>query len=281
MVDIEDVSTIYMRTLLFNLSTMKYSSVLLLCFFIAASSYTANAQDKCLNFGIKAGIAYGTPIGPAEKGATGSPGLGPILGIYADYALASKWGLQTELYFVQKRSKFSSPVTDQVYSYPYNPISNPDTTVYVDTKFTGTVTGKFNNKYLEWPVMGYYQIGKSYRILAGPYLGYLLEAGNTGVANGIVGFGNLTVENEPFDEGINISEIDFGVVGALRYDTKFGINCELRVTTGLRSIYKPTYTLKEETVRNVYLQLTAGYRLHSLCAKPKTDKDLLGVERAN
>ena len=258
---------------------MKNATIIFICLLFFVSPFqVAEAQENCMNFGLKAGIAYGTPIGPAEKGATGSPGLGPILGIFMDYGFTSKWGFQTDVYYVQKRSKFSSPVTDQQYSYPYNPISNPDTTVFVDTKFTGTVTGEFNNRYIEWPVLGYYQIGENYRLMLGPYFSYLLEAGNTGVANGIVGFGNLSVEDEPFDESININEFDMGLIGAIRYDTKVGINCEFRISTGLLSVYKPSYQLREEAVRNVYLQLTAGYRLHSLCKRPDSEKDLLRNE---
>ena len=75
----------------------------------------------------------------------------------------------------------------------------------------------------------------------------------------MINFGMLPVENQAFDESQHLRTLDYGLVGGIRYRTDFGINCDLRLTSGMRSVFKDTYPLAEGVVRNIYLQLAAGY----------------------
>jgi len=79
-------------------------------------------------------------------------------------------------------------------------------------------------------------------------------------ATGKLGIGTIAVENQAFDESQHLQTLDYGLIGGIRYQTNFGINYELRMTTGMRSVFKNTYPLAEGVVRNIYLQLTAGYK---------------------
>ncbi len=226
------------------------------------------AQTK-FYYGLKAGVTYGTPIGPAEEGASGSPGIGPVLGAFGELQLSEKVGILSDISYVQKKAKFATPVTEKEYSYPYNPISQPDTTVYIETIFTGNVKGEFDNKYLEIPVLFQYHFSEQMSVLAGPYFSFLLSPGNIGSATGNVGFGNLPVENQEFDESEFISKFDFGGALGLRYNTNFGVHVDFRATTGLKSVYQADYSGTEDLIRNVYLSLTAGYRFQSFFKKNK------------
>ncbi len=242
-----------------------HSSLICLCLCLLLG-LNASAQNF-FSYGIKGGISLGTPIGPAPKSetlkASGTPGIGPNLGIFARYDFKKKWGFQAEFYYTQKKGKFITPLVDQQYTYEQE-IVLPDTTVvaYVETVFNGKATGKFDNRYLEMPILGFYQFSDRFSLTFGPYISYLLRGGNSGVADGNVGFGDLPVV-EDFDESEEIAKWDYGVATGVRYETKRGVNYQLLITTGLTSIYKDSYVLTEDLIRNLYLQLTAGYRFRS------------------
>jgi len=223
-------------------------------------SLSLNVAHAQLTTGIKLGLTTGTPIGPREDGAMGKLGVSGIAGVLAEYQLNNKWRLGIELYHTQKKSTFSTPATVDEYNYLFYP-PGTDTMVWIVAQFEGFVEGQFDNRYIEVPILGHYYFTKRFGATFGPYFSYMLEGNISGVSTGDVKINAaiLPVENQAFDESQHLRMLDYGLVGGIRYRTNFGMNYELRLTTGMRSVFKDTYPLAEGVVRNIYLQLTAGY----------------------
>jgi len=196
-----------------------------------------NLAQAQLTTGIKLGLTTGTPIGPREDGATGKLSLGSIAGVLAEYSLNEKWQLGVELYYIHKKSVFSTPATVEL------------------------IDGKFDNRYIEVPILGHYYFTERFAATFGPYFSYMLQGEISGTSTGevTVNFATLPVENQAFDESQHLRTLDYGLIGGVRYHTNLGVNYELRLTSGMTSVFKDTYPLAEGVVRNIYLQLMAGY----------------------
>ena len=247
------------------------------------------------SYGLKAGVNLGTPFGKAEKGAKGSLGVGLNAGPLVRYnfyklrknrskgsGANSRWSIQLEPSFSHKLASFETPVKDVEYLYRQEieiPVSTvilgvvPSRTVVlnVETFFNGNINGGFSNKYVEVPVLAMYRISDRVHLSAGPYIAYLLEGQNVGTATGIVGDNFVEVEDEPFDESVNLNLWDYGVTTGVNYERGVFF-ADVRVATGLTSIYKPEYTMADGTVRNIYLQTSLGVRFdHYIPRKHNTD----------
>ncbi len=66
----------------------------------------STSQGQGLKYGLKGGFNLGTPYGKPEDGATGSPGLGPAVGVYIIHRLSLKWRVQAEFLYSKKSSTF-------------------------------------------------------------------------------------------------------------------------------------------------------------------------------
>ncbi len=220
-----------------------------------------NVVDAQWSGGVKLGLTVGTPIGKVEEGATGKLGLGAIGGLLTEYRLTDKWGVGLEAYYIQKKSAFTSPTDVDEYPYLYYP-PGTDTMVWVTARFEGMVDGSFNNHYLEIPLLAHYHFNDHLAATFGPYFSYLLSGDISGTSTGdvTIGLGVIEVEDEVFDESQHLQKFDYGAAAGIRYQTEYKVVYELRLTTGLRSVFKETYPLADGTVRNIYLQLTAAYK---------------------
>lgn len=260
-------------------------SILLLSFIILLSSITLFSQDEDapkytkFSFGTELGVMYGTPIGPAEKGSTisvgispndtlitlndpkGTPGLGLRVGIFGRYNFNDKLAMQIGLAYDVKRANYEAPAYDQDYllrgftdngTYIAFPEPQP-------VFFNGNVRGEFNNKYLEAPFIVLYKISDKWKVQGGGYLALLLSGSHQVWATGIVGDNFLNIDNEFSDESDSISKWDYGVNAGVSYKVFRQIETELRISTGLRSIFSDDYQLADDTIRNVYLELKANY----------------------
>ena len=223
--------------------------------------FSLNVVHAQLATGIKLGLTSGTPIGPREDGATGKPGIGSIAGVLAEYQVNDKWTLGIELYHTQKKSSFSTPASVDQYNYLFEP-PGTDTMVWIVAEFEGFVDGQFDNRYIEVPVLGHYYFSERFGLTFGPYFSYLLSGDISGLSTGdvTIGVGTVPVEDEVFDESQHLQTLDYGLVGGIRYRSNFGMNYELRLTSGMRSVFKDTYPLADGVIRNIYLQLTAAYK---------------------
>lgn len=239
------------------------TAVVLLCF----SFGPLQAQE--MNFGIKGGINIGTPIGVAEKGASGSVGVGPLLGVYFKYDLASRWSISADFMYSYKGSKFNTPVSgDTIYKYnTISPAPYYDTIPSeANTFYRGTVDGKFDNRYIDVPIYASYSLSNRFLLNFGGYVSYLVSGKNTGFADIEVGDPAspfTTVEDEPFDQSDGLATWDYGALLGATYVTKHRLNFGISVTTGLRSVYKNNYKYIDGVVRNVYMQTFVQFRLNN------------------
>jgi len=232
----------------------------ILIWLVSGSIY---AQD--MEFGLKGGLNIGTPVGAAEKGATGSLGVGPMIGMYFAYDLGTKWTLHGEFLYSYKGAKFNTPVSGDTV-YKYNTITPTDTIPSeAHTIYRGTVDGKFDNKYIDIPLYASYALSQRFQLMFGGYVSYLVSGSNTGSADIEVGDPNhpfTTVTDEPFDQSSELNTWDYGLLLGTTYITKHRINVGASLTTGLRSIYKNNYKYIDGTVRNIYLQTFVQFRLN-------------------
>jgi hypothetical protein len=221
-------------------------------------------QGQQMNFGLKGGLNIGTPVGVAEKGAKGSVGIGPMLGMYFAYDLGGKWTLHGEFLYSYKGSTFHTPVSGDTI-YRYNTITPTDTIPSeVYTSYSGWVDGKFDNRYLDIPIYASFDVSKRFALMFGGYVSYLLSGKNVGTADIEVGdpaHPFTTVTDEPFDQSNGLNKWDYGLLFGFYYMTERRIDFGLSVTTGLRSIYENNYKYIDGVVRNVYMQPFVMFRI--------------------
>ena len=228
---------------------------------ILAGLCFGNVQAQVMEFGLKGGLNIGTPVGVAEKGASGSLGVGPLIGMTFTYDLGSRWSIHGEFLYSMKSAKFHTPVSgDTIYKYTVNDTIPSE----VHTIYNGFVDGKFDNKYIDIPLYASYAISKRFRLLLGGYFSYLLEGVNTGSADIDVGdpaHPFTSVTDEPFDQSSGLNQWDYGAIFGATYMTERRISFGLSLTTGLRSIYQNNYKYIDSVVRNVYMQTYVQFSL--------------------
>ncbi|MEN8251651.1 MAG: porin family protein [Bacteroidota bacterium] len=224
-----------------------------------------NIQAQEMEFGLKGGLNIGTPIGAAEKGASGSLGVGPLIGMTWAYHLGSKWAIHGEFLYSQKGSKFNTPVSgDTIYRYHTVTPDGDSIPSEVRTIYNGFVDGKFDNKYIDVPIFASYSLSQKFLLMFGGYVSYLLDGYNAGSADIEVGDPShpfTTVSNEPFDQSSEIHNWDYGLLLGTTFVTNRRINFGMSATMGLRSIYRKNYKYIDGTVRNVYLQAFVQFSL--------------------
>ncbi len=216
-----------------------------------------NMYAQEMEFGLKGGLNIGTPVGVAEKGAKGSVGVGPLIGMYFSYDLGTRWILNGEFLYSYKGASFHTPTSGDTI-YKYNTITPTDTIPSeAHTSYRGWVDGKFDNRYIDIPLYVSYKLSRRFLLNFGGYVSYLVSGKNTGTADIEVGdpkspFTNVT--DEPFDQSHELNKWDYGLMLGTTYVTGRRINLGLSLTTGLTSIYRKNYKYIDGVVRNMYLQ---------------------------
>lgn len=261
---------------------MKTFYTILLSFILFSTSFSQESNTSKLNnftFGTELGIVVGTPIAPAEKGSTftvgpevnqatmtvadakGRLGIGVHGAIFARYHFNEKIGIQSGLGYNAKKAAYKTPAYDQDYTYLFV-IDLPDgstETAEIATYFNGEVEGNFHNQYLEVPLLFLYSWNDKWTAQAGGYAAMLLKGSHKVWATGIVGDNFDTVDNKFQDESAAINKWDYGLNAGINYNIFRQFETELRISTGLRSIFSDDYQLAEDTVRNLYIELKANY----------------------
>ncbi|MBU2652145.1 MAG: PorT family protein [Bacteroidetes bacterium] len=228
-------------------------------------SYSALTQD--LDYGLKGGFNIGTPYGVAEEGAKGSPGVGPLIGMYFKYNLNSKWAIHGDVHYSYKGSSFDTPVSgDTLYRWTGTVGYPPrDTSYYVETIYSGRVDGVYANWYFDIPLYISYRIGKRFLLLGGGQLSYLVKGKNSGTADIIVGDPKSPythVYDEPFDQSQELNTWDYSGIFGTIFESSRRINVGLTATVGLSSIYKKNYKYLDKAVRNIYLQAFLEFKIN-------------------
>lgn len=258
-----------------------FHTILFSLLILSTTLFSQNNTSKLANFtfGTELGIVAGTPIAPSEKGSTftvgsgvnqttmtvgdakGRPGMGVHGAIFARYHFNKKIGIQSGLAYNAKKAAYKTPAYNQDYTYLFV-IDLPDgstTTAEIATFFNGEVEGNFNNQYIEVPLLFLYSWNDKWTAQAGGYAAMLLKGSHKVWATGIVGDNFDTVDNKFQDESESINKWDYGLNAGINYNIFRQFETELRVSTGLRSIFSDDYQLAEDTVRNLYIELKANY----------------------
>jgi hypothetical protein len=229
------------KTILLAFATMLWAGVL---------------QGQLSGLGLQIGANYGSPIGKVANGAKGKLGAGLIAGMYGRFRLTDRIAVQTELRFSLKKSSFFTPISGDT---TIQQEVLPGVIVPIATYYNGTVEGSFNNLYFEMPVLASIRLGHRLDVLVGAYISYLAHGANEGLADIVIGNNFRHDVDVPFDQSEFLSNVDYGAVLGGQYEIFQGINLGLRFSSGLRSVYKSSYTAVDGSVPNVYLQATLGY----------------------
>ena len=216
----------------------------------------SGAMGQNMWWGVKGGLNFGTPYGKAEEGATGSPGVGPRVGFFVRAHVKNRLDLQMEILYSAKGASYGTPVSgDTLYEQELH-----GSIYLIPTYYKGWVDGEFDNHYIDFPIMARYQVSKRFFLMCGPQVSYLLKGSCTGLADITVGENFSHVTDEPYDESGSLNKWDYSLLFATNYELLGGLNFELGLSYGLRSIYKDGYDEVDGTYRNIYLDAMIGYR---------------------
>lgn len=180
-----------------------------LLFVVSLFTISLFAQD--VKFGIKGGLNISSvQITPSQQGINSK--LGGNLGLLAHIHLSKQWGLQPEL-------QFSTQGMEQT---------------YLGTKY------KYNLNYINIPVLLQYMFENGFRLQAGPQLGFLAGAKQTG------GGGTTNIKNDYKSTDVSLS---FGL-GYLSYS---GFGVDARYNLGVTNINNAGSTQLKNRVGQISL----------------------------
>ncbi len=234
---------------------MRINARIIILVLIISSLVAFSQNDQNMLLGIRAGINMGTPYSKPEKGAKGAIGIGPRIGFFLRLRVNDKFDFQGEAIYSVKGGTYTTPVDGDTI---YEQIVVGDT-IPIPTFYSGIVRGKFDNRYIDFPFQARYHLGKRFNLMFGPQISYLLKGGNSGTADIDIGLNYSHVSNEPFDTSDKINKWDYSFLFGTNYQTYGGLNADVGLSFGLRSIFRSDYDLIDNTVRNIYLQCSLGY----------------------
>jgi hypothetical protein len=241
---------------------MKIRIILFIC--IIYASKPINAQKNAFTFGVKLGGNIGAPIpfGHIPNGATGAPVVGLNLGSWAAYYFSPKLSLNLEFNYSVKGASFKTPLVNQYYEDVQH-LPKPDGTfedVTIITFFNGKAEGKFDNQYLEWPIILSYKPFKKVCLIGGIYFAYMFSSSTYATGEGTVGYSPTVVTRSlPFDE--ELTKFDYGPILGAKYENGGRFSFDGRMAYGVPSVFKKSYKTINYSINNSYFQFTVYYRL--------------------
>ncbi|RZJ68974.1 porin family protein [Flavobacterium sp.] len=195
----------------------------------AVSAFSAQAQDKKLEFGVKAGANLTTFTGDFED-AEVKPGF--HAGGIANYHFNESFGLQAEVLYSLQGAKSG----------------------YEETDFGTTFKNvRVNLSYINVPVLAKYEL-KNVRGLSfgfGPQVGVLVSAKQKFDA---VSGGSTSEESEDIKD--QLKTVDFSVIGDVEYKLASNIFFSVRGQLGVSNVND----VGNDKVHNAGLSLSGGYR---------------------
>lgn len=229
------------------------------------------------SFGFRAGMNYGTPVATRLfPEATGTLGFGPAFGWNFLATINSKWAIQTEVMFSEVNSSFSTPVAgDTLYEQVIL-----GQTYFIPTFFEGAVRGDFRVQHIQIPVLANFYLSRKLRVMAGPYVAFLFNGENTGLADIKVGDNYTQVFDEPFDNSDSMRGWEVGGQFGLSYRLVKGLEVDFRGGYGFTPLVKQLLQKEaggqyfEVNVRSMFFQLGLGYRVFNGASKKTGNRNL-------
>lgn len=238
---------------------------------LKAKTPTKNEINKILNIdlGFRGGMSLSFPIGPLVEKASGMPFPGPVIGLNSRIYLTKKWSLQLGIDYHWNQTRFETPYANFTYAGPIQ-IKMPDGSIFeqVDTVniyYAFVRDGKFKNCYLTLPLQTVYQVNSVWNLNWGGYVSLLLRGGMTGLATNVVlGDGSSSdfrlADDVPFDQSNQINKLDWGLNLGAGAQLPSGFCIDVRLMSGLGSLFKKEFTAPPGVYRNFSMQGTVGYR---------------------
>jgi hypothetical protein len=194
---------------------------------MALISMTASAQDKKPSFGVKAGLNLSIFSASINSESSWLPGF--HFGCYLKQPLSEKIYFRPELYYSVQGQK------DEYMQPPNGPT-------------LGNTTTKLN--YLNVPLL--FEFGNKVSLQAGPQLGFLLSATESG-----------TIMSQPIDDDLKeiTKGVDFSLVlgTGIRLGEDFSLGARLNL--GLSEIFDDSGNGDFPSIKNRVFHFYLGYRL--------------------
>lgn len=216
--------------------------ILLLLTLAAGLNFAANAQDKPVSFGVKAGLALPSQTTSAMGiSVSTSTKTSFYVGALANIGISPIFSVQPGLTYVNKGGKidFSEMIDEAGF--------DPD-------DFDGTQKATFNFSYLELPVnlVANFNAGEGKVFVgAGPYLGYALS-GNAKV-------GSIS-EDAEFGSGEDqVKRMEFGVNFLGGYQLNNGLNLHVGYGLGLSNLSNDNSSGIKSTTKNKVFSVGLGF----------------------
>ncbi len=195
---------------------------LILAAFVLGTCTAAFAQQQ-VKFGPKAGVNFANISGLDNSEMK----TGFHVGAVAEIKFNEKFSIQPEVVYSAQGTKFTS--------------NNAEV--------------KWNNDYINIPIMAKYYVVNGFSVEAGPQVGFLMKAEQEGTYMGYTGTADVKD---------NYKSVDFGVNFGLAYDLPQGFFVNARYNLGLSKVGEDytigNVTYKAEDHKNNVIQVGIGYK---------------------
>lgn len=223
-----------------------------------------------LDYGMNLGMCLAFPAGPLVQNAQGMPFPGPVINGNIRYYFSNKISTQLGVTYYWNQTRFQTPYSNFTYIGNID-INMPDGSTIqqydtVNIFYAVVKDGLFKNKFIGIPIHCNYHFNKVWSMSLGGYFAILLKGGMTGVATDVVlGDGSSSdfqvADDVPFDQGDQFNKFDYGLNVGANAQLPNGFNFDLKVNTGLASMFKKEFTAPPGTYRNIFIQGTLGFRI--------------------
>lgn len=231
------------------------------CITVAAAlliAITCMAQPQ---LAVRIGMVVGSPIPLSDipAGSTGEAVPGLLGGLSIDVPVTDAFSIVVEPQFVKYASRFATVLDQQPY-IDRVPIALPDgssTILSVNTTFTGTAVGAFDNNYLQLPILVRYAISPAWSVLGGGYLGWMVSTGSGATGIGQVGIRPEIVErNLAFGE--RMAGLDLGTQLGAQWRIFSDVYADIRASYGLTSVFATDFVTVQQRVHNVFAHFSVS-----------------------
>lgn len=216
-------------------------------------------------YGVKAGVNFGSVIGPIEKNASGKLVAGPNVGFYNYLPVKNRWAILSEINYSLKGADFSqeSKTGESHFDIPemgWKDFPAPYTAF--------NLKGFMHLHYLEIPIMVQYSAGSKVAFGIGPQIAWLLKGKSEITQDIYVGIDSnypLTVfEDTTVMLQNHLNRLDWGATAGIRFQNQKKISGSLRISSSLTSIYRKELAELKDNFLNIFLTLSLSYRISKL-----------------
>lgn len=236
----------------------------ILVFFLFLGLIT-NAQETKWNFypnlAVDLGGAIPFPLSDIPDGAGGTPQPYPSLGIGSEFQLNNKWQLGFEVNYHLIAFSSSADVVSQPFYF------DDGTAQY----FTGHTEADVELRFVEFPLLAFYELKEGRRFLFGVYYSIIMESKFiTRGINGIYSSNKEDTDNAvlpgpevtvTYNFNSFMDHYDYGVLIGYSYDINSQFYLWGRLNVGFKSIFVSSFDNIDYEMYQVRLNLGVSFKL--------------------